>query len=200
MAIPSAIARATSKKVVCNAHTISQFCIERAGQPRMSEVKLTWLRFNPSEWMTATMMMSAKERGAYITLVAAIAVTGGRMPDRPQICAGACGLSVQAWKKMRLMFVANGHLEVVDGYLICPLLDIWLNRAPRGPIPVATRRAVFERDGQCCVYCGSSEGPFHLDHVIPVSLGGGASEDNLVVACRSCNLSKGARTAEEWMK
>lgn len=62
------------------------------------------------------------------------------------------------------------------------------------------RAAVFVRDGKKCVYCDSGEGPFHLDHVVPVSRGGSNSIDNLVVACAACNLSKGDRTPEEWCR
>lgn len=164
----------------------------------MSE-RITWFRFSPSEWMTKTMMMSPQEKGVYITIICAIAVTGF-MPDDAQICARACGVSVRAWKKIRADLMEGGHLSVSDGRLVSSALDSWVARTPREPIPVSVRRAVFERDGQCCVYCSSTDGPFHIDHVIPVSLGGGNNLENLVVSCRDCNLAKGARTAEEWMQ
>jgi 5-methylcytosine-specific restriction endonuclease McrA len=51
-----------------------------------------------------------------------------------------------------------------------------------------------------CAYC---ERPMRsreksLDHVIPLSRGGGHSTTNVVVCCRSCNSRKHARTPEEW--
>ena len=58
-----------------------------------------------------------------------------------------------------------------------------------------TRLAVFDRDGYRCVYCGAHNIDFHADHVIPVSRGGQSELDNLVTACRFCNLSKGNRAA-----
>ena len=67
-------------------------------------------------------------------------------------------------------------------------------------ISQAVRGEVMERDGRKCVYCGCEEGPFHLDHVKPVSAGGAGSPDNLVVACASCNLSKGAKPLSKWRK
>ena len=66
-------------------------------------------------------------------------------------------------------------------------------RQTRKPIPIDVRRAVIERDGQVCSYCGKTLGPrmsFHLDHVVPWSHGGDSSIGNLVVACTSCNTRK----------
>lgn len=60
----------------------------------------------------------------------------------------------------------------------------------REPIPDNLRRRVFNRDGKKCRYCGKTEGAFHIDHVYPVSKGGETTFENLVVACKGCNLRK----------
>lgn len=60
------------------------------------------------------------------------------------------------------------------------------------------RAEVFARDGHRCSYCGGTEQPFQLDHIVPVSKGGETSLANLTVACRPCNLSKGDKTVAEW--
>jgi len=60
------------------------------------------------------------------------------------------------------------------------------------------RDDVLKRDGGRCVYCGAEA--THVDHIIPVSRGGTYRSNNLVAACRSCNLSKGASTARHWIK
>lgn len=60
----------------------------------------------------------------------------------------------------------------------------------REPISSQLRDFVLERDGYCCRYCGSKIGPFHLDHVYPVSRGGETTKNNLVTSCEKCNLSK----------
>ena len=73
------------------------------------------------------------------------------------------------------------------------------DRQKREPIPVAMRRAVFARDGAQCAYCGCLDGPFHLDHIHPVSKGGLTTEGNLTVACQMCNSSKGNKTLNEWV-
>ncbi len=58
-----------------------------------------------------------------------------------------------------------------------------------------TRRAVFARDGWCCVYC---RGPAEtIDHVVPRSRGGPHCWENVVAACARCNHRKGDRTLAE---
>ena len=52
---------------------------------------------------------------------------------------------------------------------------------------------------QACCYCGSRD-YLSVDHLIPTKRGGANSGDNLVWACRSCNGSKCARDALEWLK
>jgi len=50
---------------------------------------------------------------------------------------------------------------------------------------------VWQRDGGCCVDCGSDEG-LQFDHVIPVHLGGASTVANLQLLCADCNQAKGA--------
>jgi hypothetical protein len=74
-------------------------------------------------------------------------------------------------------------------------------REEREHIPAAVRRLVFKRDNGACRYCGASltMKTMHVDHVHPVSRGGSSATTNLVASCRDCNLSKGAKTPEEWL-
>lgn len=69
----------------------------------------------------------------------------------------------------------------------------------RNPIPMAIRSAAMARDGRRCVYCGDTSGPFHFDHLFPVSKGGGNDLSNIVVSCVPCNMSKGSKTLAEWV-
>jgi 5-methylcytosine-specific restriction endonuclease McrA len=54
------------------------------------------------------------------------------------------------------------------------------------------------RDGHGCRYCGTTTGTFVIDHIYPLSRGGGNVLENLALACEPCNLSKGAKTLDEW--
>lgn len=58
-----------------------------------------------------------------------------------------------------------------------------------------SRRAVFARDDYRCQYCG--EHADSIDHVLPRSRGGEHVWENVVAACRPCNLGKRDRTPDE---
>jgi 5-methylcytosine-specific restriction endonuclease McrA len=53
---------------------------------------------------------------------------------------------------------------------------------------------VAERARHRCEYCGAPEAifnfPLEVEHVIPPGQGGSQADDNLALACRSCNLHK----------
>lgn len=53
-------------------------------------------------------------------------------------------------------------------------------------VPQALRSKILERDGYCCIKCGSVE-KLEIHHIIPRSLGGGYEPDNLVTLCQICH-------------
>ena len=55
------------------------------------------------------------------------------------------------------------------------------------------RLQVLNRDGWTCTYCGASDAN-EVDHVWPKSRGGEDTLDNLVCACRRCNILKKDKT------
>jgi HNH endonuclease len=65
----------------------------------------------------------------------------------------------------------------------------------RATISKNTRFEVFKRDKFTCQYCGKKAPDviLHVDHVEPVAEGGASHVLNLVTACDTCNLGKGAR-------
>lgn len=50
-----------------------------------------------------------------------------------------------------------------------------------------------------CIYCGSTK-DLSYDHLIPRNCGGPDTPDNVVMACKSCNSSKGDKGVYEWFK
>lgn len=55
-----------------------------------------------------------------------------------------------------------------------------------------TRFEVLRRDKHTCQYCGAKapDVKLHIDHVMPVALGGDDKPGNLVTACSGCNSGK----------
>jgi 5-methylcytosine-specific restriction endonuclease McrA len=72
------------------------------------------------------------------------------------------------------------------------------DRLPRHEVKL-NRRNLFARDRSQCQYCGGRfpTSDLSIDHVIPRSMGGGETWDNLVCACIRCNGRKGGRTPEQ---
>ena len=61
------------------------------------------------------------------------------------------------------------------------------------------RRNIYARDGNHCQYCGKRfpTTELSLDHIIPRSIGGKTSWENIVCACLKCNIRKGGRTPDQ---
>lgn len=65
--------------------------------------------------------------------------------------------------------------------------------------PRFSRQNVYLRDGYRCQYCNWTGALVNLtlDHLVPLARGGKTSWENIVTACKNCNLRKGSRTIEE---
>lgn len=60
-------------------------------------------------------------------------------------------------------------------------------------------RAQYARQHGRCAYCNEKVGDtYHRDHVVPLILGGSNGKENIVIACPTCNLSKGAKHPMEF--
>jgi 5-methylcytosine-specific restriction endonuclease McrA len=120
-------------------------------------------------------------------------------------------LQVISWQKALQLFF-SGKVEIVETSdrmirsvsfsVRMPLVIRLIKYIPqkhRKNIVRFNRNNVFLRDGYTCQYC-LQKGPLSaltMDHVHPVVKGGLKSWDNIVTACRACNLKKGGRTPEE---
>ncbi len=60
-----------------------------------------------------------------------------------------------------------------------------------------SRKNILRRDSGRCQYCGKTNPPLTIDHIIPKSRGGEDTWENLITACMKCNNRKGNRTPEE---
>jgi len=65
--------------------------------------------------------------------------------------------------------------------------------------PLLTNRALFERDRQTCMYCGNhfKNSLLTRDHVKPRAQGGEDIWNNVVAACKACNVKKACHTPHQ---
>ena len=106
-------------------------------------------------------------------------------------------------EKAEMVESAEERLHAAYASLPVPLVIrlVYYVRIPRPIMLAPSRRSVMARDNFTCQYCGATPGRavLTLDHVLPRSRGGQTSWDNVVTACRPCNVRKGNRTPEEAM-
>jgi 5-methylcytosine-specific restriction endonuclease McrA len=85
-------------------------------------------------------------------------------------------ISRSAFNKLEWAFITNTFFKLKKGEIkISDTIREWENEQT---LP------------KQCVYCGSGEN-LTTDHLIPKNRGGDNSADNLVIACKSCNSSRG---------
>jgi len=60
------------------------------------------------------------------------------------------------------------------------------------------REYLLEKWGRKCAYCGATDRPLQVEHIVPQVRHGSNRVSNLTLACRDCNDAKGKRTAEEF--
>jgi len=60
------------------------------------------------------------------------------------------------------------------------------------------REYLLEKWGRACVYCGQTNVPLEVEHIVPKVRGGSNRISNLTLACHACNQEKGSQTALEF--
>lgn len=159
-----------------------------------------WYRRYGSDFIAGTMGLTLEEKGAYSLVLDLIYDRGGPIPDDPRYIAGVCGCSIRKWNAIRERLIEAGKITLAEGRITSPVLGKWDQNPDRETIPAWMKEEIRERDDNKCRYCGDTAARLHFDHVFPHSRGGSTSVANLVLACAPCNLSKGARTPEEWLQ
>lgn len=122
----------------------------------------------------------------------------GSLPDDDAVLARIVGFDLKKWKSIRpeierFFKIMRGRWHLDRDWIAVA------EGTTRFAIPLATRETVLAREGRMCAYCGTTDGPFDFDHILPISKGGSNSASNLTLACAMCNRSKGGRTLLEWM-
>lgn len=154
-------------------------------------------------------MLTAEEFGVFVRMVARLAFISVNshysdaeadpgLPEDELMLRRIVGCGVGEWRRSKKAVLAffvlrDGQWRLKDSSVIR------VSKPGRSPIPLAVRGAVYSRDGRRCAYCGDTDGPFHFDHIFPLSRGGSDDPNNITVACSTCNLSKGDKTLQEWM-
>lgn len=139
--------------------------------------------------------------------------TGSGSPAQKELAAD-CGTSISTVMRANQALIAknlitlNRRLDPESGDPVASHCQVHLDNlaalrtepsakkpSNRQKVSTRVRIAVFVRDGNKCVRCGTLD-DLSLDHIQPVSRGGGNEPENLRVLCRPCNSSKGARLVE----
>lgn len=61
------------------------------------------------------------------------------------------------------------------------------------------REYLLEKWHRTCAYCGATQVPLEIEHLVPRARGGSDRVSNLTLACRPCNQRKGSRSLEDFL-
>lgn len=93
-------------------------------------------------------------------------------------------------------YICNKCKEQLSfGPIYHPAKETAREKTERDKMTAKLRWSILESGGFRCRVCGhgaSAENPLHVDHIVPVSLGGKTVPENLQILCSRCNLGKGA--------
>jgi len=117
-----------------------------------------------------------------------------RRRDNPEYC--------REWQKdnsKRVLEIKRKYSKTEKGRATAQRRDVKRRIKERDIINTLTLNEwldILEAYNYKCAYCGvefDCENLPEKDHVIPISKGGDNTKENVVLACRSCNASKGNR-------
>lgn len=110
-----------------------------------------------------------------------------RYPYTKEIVVKKISLSIEDMHKIM------AELEKI-GY--CTTRDKWNTTNQRRLMTTELKERIKFRDNFTCQSCGKympDEVGLHIDHIVPIKLGGKSVESNLQVLCDKCNLRKGKK-------
>lgn len=167
----------------------------------MVEACMNYYPFHIGDYLSATRHLSWEEDAAYRRLLDTYYTTEKPLPvDLRSVCRLVMATTDGQRESVQIV-LEEFFIETPEG---------WVNRRADRIIRshnlrhganhyIRFRRAVFDRDGHHCAYCGVMDAPLELDHIVPRSRGGADHPDNLTPACKPCNTSKGAKYLQDWL-
>ena len=63
-----------------------------------------------------------------------------------------------------------------------------------------TREYLLEKWERKCTYCSKKDVPLQIEHIVPRAKGGSNRVSNLCLACKECNLQKGTKDIQDFLK
>lgn len=156
-------------------------------------------KFEITNWNEGTANLSLELEAAYLRVINAIRLADQPITFNTFVLCGLWRCNDRKAKRILAELIDAGKIYIEDGRLVAAWSPTALATDDRPAIPKFLAETVRLRDGNLCAYCGDTLGPFEIDHIIPWALGGGHDPENLTVACRSCNRSKGSKPLEVWM-
>jgi 5-methylcytosine-specific restriction endonuclease McrA len=113
------------------------------------------------------------------------------------------------WQKAMILVLTNKAIVIdaydnvvirsaSESYKLPSILQLF-KRSRRKRDVNFSKKGVFYRDDFMCGYCGDKvkSEELTMDHIVPACQGGIKSWENIISACKECNLKKGGRTPEE---
>jgi 5-methylcytosine-specific restriction endonuclease McrA len=185
---------ATPEEKAAKREYMRQWCLANGRKPLTPEQKEKHLLYNKQQYaenykVRARTIASAARR--YVEKrddVLATAKKRRNGPNREKILAAA-----RAWAKAhpeeKLAHVRNRHA---------------LKRSSGTHTAADVTRLYDAQRGVCAgcegVLVAKGRGKYHVDHVMPLILGGSNGPENLQLLCPPCNLSKGTQHPDAWAR
>ena len=114
------------------------------------------------------------------------------------VCSARRAIVLVFLGKAQMVEEAGGVVRSVSSTFPLPSvvrLDLYVRVPPRHLL--LSKRNILKRDGHRCQYCGTMEGPMTVDHVVPKTMRGKDTWENLVCACARCNNRKDQHAPEQ---
>lgn len=117
-----------------------------------------------------------------------------------QVCAARRAVILLFTGKAERVEDSQHAIRSPSTVFVLPLV-IRLHHFVKKPIQTTisfNKKNILKRDAYTCQYCGRNSGErMTIDHIVPKAQGGRTVWENVVSACRACNLTKGSRRPGE---